>query len=215
MFCSQCGKEMRDGDIFCSSCGYRPKKTSPAKASHFKQDSSQYGAELYSSKGYPEAYRKRSTLWGILGILGGILFIIFSQAKHSSSQMTIYSNGRAVNSGILGGGNMFSADGQQMLLLIGVAFIILGVGLFVWVNKLDESTALTLYENKITGMALSQKFVLDYAQVTEVLTDTVGMYHTITLITAGHKYRVIVTHDEEQAAEIIRSKANKKRGPSE
>ena len=217
MFCSKCGKEVASGAKFCPACGNKlESKSDPVQPSLAQRSSTpkekaveEKGAQkvLYTSKGYPERYYKRSRVTSLLSIVAGVALMILSQAHYHSSAMSIYSGGQLVHSGTLGGGSMFNAEGQQGLFILGLVFILLGIGLFFYIRKLHEMCALTLFENKITGIKMGQKFELNYGQVTEVLSDTAPMYEAVTIVTNSNKYRVIVSHDAEQAATIIREKA--------
>lgn len=235
MFCPKCGNKLDDGGNFCAECGFNIKQkkkpgesvtkrvlppteamapqTALAGGTSGNQGAFSYGAELYSSKGYPTSFRNGSIFWGIAVILGGIACMFFSQARYSGSKISVYSGGRWEDVGTLGGGNVFTSDGQQTVMIIGIVMVLAGIVLLGMTKKQQESMALNLYENKITGVVNFQKFVLDYEQVTEVLSDSEGKIPAVTLITAGNKYRIIVSHGEDEAAEIIRNKSRQgKRG---
>lgn len=207
MFCSQCGKDLQESELICPECGHRrTKKNSEESKSNFTQRKTAQSNLLYESKGYPQAYYRRSTIFGFLAIVFGVIIALMSQARHHSSQMNIYSNGTLVHSGTLGGGNMFTSEGQEWLLLMGIFFIIAGVACLAFSQKQKGAFALMLYEDRIDGIKGFQKFTLEYGQVNEVLTDAVSIYQSVTIVTASNKYRIIVTHDAEKAAEIIRMK---------
>ena len=209
MFCSQCGKKLPDVASVCPSCGHRlhrkddqGKQTLPDR----KTASRARANVLYESKGFPQSYYRSAKISSLIAIVGGAVLALMSQARYHSSQMNIYSNGTLVHSGTLGGGNMFNAEGREWLIMIGIFFICAGVFLLFFAQKQKDAYALVLYENRIDGIKGFQKFTLEYGQVSEVLTYTASAYPTITIVTAGNKYRIIVTHDADKAAEIIHRK---------
>lgn len=208
MFCTQCGKELKHGEEFCPSCGraVKSKASKPPKQEVVQLHGQNMGKVLYESKGYPVGYSRKVKIIGIVAIIGGIVIMLMSQARHSSSQVNYYAGGNLVDTGTIGGGSMFTAEGSQSLLLIGGLMVIIGIFLFGFIKKLNESYALTLYERGMEGIKMGQKFVLMYSQVTEVLCDEPASIQAVTIVTMGNKYRVIVAQGAEETANIIRNR---------
>ena len=58
MFCSNCGKELPDGSMFCDSCGTRlaPSGAAPGANTGAGYDNNAYGAAGYQDPGYDTSY---------------------------------------------------------------------------------------------------------------------------------------------------------------
>lgn len=205
MFCSQCGKEMLTNLEYCPNCGSKVRRHS-ADPQIETQGPRATGKILYESKGYPASYLTRARIGGFLSFVAGILLIILSKARHGTSQMNIYAGDTLIESGTLGGGNVFTQEGQEWLATLGVFGILFGVILFFSLKKLNTAFALTLYSDRLSGVCRFNHVSLSYSQITEVLYDNSMMYQTVTIITPGNKYKIVVSHDAAQAADIINSR---------
>lgn len=205
MFCSQCGKELLPSMDYCPNCGNKTRGHSSASNNKaFSSCSS--GQVLYESRGYPASYVTRVRIGSLLSFIAGILMLFLSRAKYGTSQMNIYAGDTLIESGTLGGGNVFSAEGQEWIAMFGIFGILFGVIMFFLLKKQNNAYALTLYPDRLTGVCRFNQLSLSYSQITEALYDSSMSYQTVTIITHGNKYKIIVTHDAAQAAEIINCK---------
>ena len=74
MFCPNCGKELRDGDLFCTGCGTRVSSQQPAPDEPIYQEQPVYEESFY--EGAAPAPQKRLPVWAlILIIIGGIAVV--------------------------------------------------------------------------------------------------------------------------------------------
>lgn len=107
---------------------------------------------MYQSQGYPETYYRRARIAAVLAMADGGIIALPSQARYHSSQMNIYANDTLVHSGTLGGGNVFTSEGREMLLMMGIFCIVFGLVCLVLVQKQKDAYALMLYEDRIEGI---------------------------------------------------------------
>lgn len=85
MFCSNCGKEIKEGEKFCSNCGKNLDSSAAPSSSTAPQ---QYGNQInYSTS---QTYDSGSIGWGFLGffvpLAGLILFITWNNTKPYSAK---------------------------------------------------------------------------------------------------------------------------------
>lgn len=170
--------------------------------------------KIFESKGCP---KKQTILYlscGIVSIIGGIFFVLLSNAKHRASAVQAYTPyGKLINSSTIGGGYVLSEDSRKTFMILGFIAIILGILMISNLQVLKKST-FTVYEGYVEGVQyvplfivnIKREFHLEYDQVVEVQISQGSFGQVARVVTKGERYDIILAEDGEEGIAYIREK---------
>lgn len=172
---------------------------------------------LFQSNGIAKKLQLLILICAVLVFASGVGFIAISQAQHERVGVTdgyMDSDGEyhIVNSGYLGGGDVFTEEGQETLIATGSVLIIVGV-LFLLFLVCVRKNRFYIYENHIDSVqfAFWIKFSvrLEYNQISDVQLIKIMGASNLLLISNGTRNSVPIAEDAERAYALIRERIKK------
>lgn len=105
---------------------------------------------IYQAKGAPKIAVIMLLCGGIGMPIAGIMFIILSQMKRSTSAVYTSVSGTMTYAGSIGGGYMVNQEARTTMIIIGIVAIVLGIAVLSSIPATSK-TNIKVFENHIEG----------------------------------------------------------------
>ncbi len=168
--------------------------------------------KIFESKGCPKKQSLFLLSCGIILVIGGIFFLLLSNAKHKERAiLTRNAYGTLISSSTIGGGYVLNEDGRKMFMILGFIVLVLGISAICSLRVLKKSV-FTVYEGYIEGVQyvplfivnLKSEFHLEYNQIVDVQVSQ-GIYgQMLKIVAKGGNYMVTLKEDGEKGIAYIR-----------